>query len=643
LYRYVSGFRNRQGLWTLGTLLVGWGDQLVNTGISRYSYYKLFKKTLYSSVHLSTSKIIFFLGAGASVDAGLPGVVGLVNEIWNSSKDKKNKDLSPKLLAIVKKILYVLKRWKTERNDKTPLDVEILLEAIEKIENLSEDVLSAFYDNKNLKIKRHAFSTNDQLSTQIKRLIRNRFSDTRVKTDYLEPLQDFIIEHKPLSVFSTNYDVCIEQFCKNSGVKPVVDGFDPNWNPEREYKRVDDVKLQLYKLHGSITWYMSEEGDYTRSDIIIKHDRPIFIGGKQTVPLILYPGSKLKYIEPVIYMLFELGRQLDEVQYVFVIGYSFKDEHLARIFQYAAERNRKFVVFLVSPNAYEVYDQKLRCHKDEQFPKRFRRSYTPKPLPSQLNGRVICLNYKFEKVFPLLKNNYLKPLIAAQEQNNKIKYMEMDGNFETWMTCLRNYIDCEYIERADKIIQELGWKKILSKDWLSSFEISYKGLLTSLLYDEESLKSTWKDYFAQVTSGFSIEKFVFQPSISPPYVGLAFQSAGGNVTPGMLAQRLTDMLIPIAERKLDILCEEHEPITRLVDKLKLLSQYLRLWGETMTYAKYYDMRGSEFPRVIDELKRKVIAYGTKQNEDGQRPVKELIRQIETKVLRRIYDGPALVA
>lgn len=182
----------------------------------------------------------------------------------------------------------------------------------------------------------------------------------------------------------------------------------------------------------------------------------------------------------------------------------------------------------------------------------------------------------------------------------------------------------------------------MSKDWLSSLEISYAGLLTSLLYDEESLKTTWKDYFTQVISGFSIEKFVFQPSISPPYVGLAFRSAGGNVTPCTLAQHL-DMLIRIAGRKLDILCQEHEPITRLVDRLKCLSQYLRLWGETMTYAEYYEMRGSEFPRVIDKLKEKVTAYDTEQNEAGQRPVRELIHQIETKVLRRIYGGAVLVA
>ncbi len=57
-------------------------------------------------------------------------------------------------------------------------------------------------------------------------------------------------------------------------------------------------------------------------------------------------GRKLEYIEPIFDMLGEFKKQLNHARYVFVIGYSFKDDHLAKVFKYAAKRNPKLIVFL---------------------------------------------------------------------------------------------------------------------------------------------------------------------------------------------------------------------------------------------------------------------------------------------------------
>lgn len=92
------------------------------------------------------------------------------------------------------------------------------------------------------------------------------------------------------------------------------------------------------------------------------------------VPFILYPGKKLEYSESGIDTLVELKKQLRHIKHVFIIGYSFKDDHITRLFQYAAKRNRKLILFLVSPSAYQIYDKELKFYRDERFIESFSRS-----------------------------------------------------------------------------------------------------------------------------------------------------------------------------------------------------------------------------------------------------------------------------
>ena len=137
------------------------------------------------------------------------------------------------------------------------------------------------------------FSMVKEKSPKRSTLIKTTFSNTRINVAYLKPLNNFIREYRGLSIFSTNYDLCIEQFCKENG-RTFVDGFNPYWNPETEYRKKCNVDVCLYKLHGSITWYRSDGGEYTRSDIIVSDIRPIIVGGQEVVPLILVSWSEAR-------------------------------------------------------------------------------------------------------------------------------------------------------------------------------------------------------------------------------------------------------------------------------------------------------------------------------------------------------------
>jgi hypothetical protein len=458
-------------------------------------------------------------------------------------------------------------------------------------------------------------------------------------------LNNFIRECSGLSIFSTNYDVCIEQFCIENGRK-YVDGFNPNWNPEVEYLRHSYVDLRLYKLHGSITWYRSEGGEYTRSDIEVRDERPILVGGLEAVPLILYPGRKLEYIEPVIYMLGEIKRQLQEADYVFIVGYSFKDLHIAKLFRYAAARNRKLIMFLISPRAYDVYNRNLKYHEDEEFQKHYTQHFSHvgirAPVPSYLSGRVICLNYRFKMIFPLLRSNYLKNLIEAQRLEDRIDYGDVDKEIENWKDCLNHYTDCEHIEKAGKIIEDIGWDKLLSKDWRSSFEIVLKGLITSWLCNDDVLERKWGELFARVSEGFSIDKFIFNAeaatsySTIPPTITLRFKGAGGNISPHDLAIHIEKRIIPLTKSKLSIIAgDKSAKISAFVAKIKLLYDYLQLWLEGMTYDRYYELRTAG--EIVD-LKEKVKKYKLSKSKEDSCSVKDVITQIEIEILKGIFGG-----
>jgi len=197
------------------------------------------------------SDTIFFLGAGASVDAGFLDVVRLKNEFLRRLENESKTDS----LSLSNEILNTLRNWRAKRPwEATDVDIEVLLEAIEKIENISEDSLSEFYESRSLTLEKNSSNVDilkrRVLSTELKTFVEVYFNRTDIETGYLQYLQDFLVDDESLEIFSTNYDICIEQFCKKNDIL-FVDTFDPKLKTQSNYKV--PAGIILCKLHGSIT------------------------------------------------------------------------------------------------------------------------------------------------------------------------------------------------------------------------------------------------------------------------------------------------------------------------------------------------------------------------------------------------------
>ena len=120
----------------------------------------------------------------------------------------------------------------------------------------------------------------------------------------------------------------------------------------------------------------------------------------------LYPMQKWDYDEPLLEMLLKMKERMEKTHFVVVVGYSFRDDHIRRIFWDAARTNKKLILILISPTAPEIYETKLRDFEIPELKHTFSSAFNPASFdacfPSALAGRVVYLPYKFEDILPSL-------------------------------------------------------------------------------------------------------------------------------------------------------------------------------------------------------------------------------------------------
>jgi hypothetical protein len=367
---------------------------------------------------MESSEIVFFLGAGASVAADVPDTFSFVD------KYIKNIEVSQKRETI-KDIIEKLKQWKAEQGKEIKVDIEDLLESLTKLKNRDQEPLLAFIEGGHFITD--GYYDKQPLIDELKDFIKSKAIVLGRSIQYLQPLHDdFIREYGSLSIISVNYDTCIEQFC-NTYKLTYQDGFDAHWNPDVFEK---STNIRLFKLHGSVMWYQSERGDYKKSDVMTERREIRSIFNEKAENLMLYPMQKLDYVGPLLELLVKVKGLLESetCRFLIIIGYSFRDELIRRIIWDAARKNKELHLILIDPNAYQIYSKKLKYYDDNHT------------IHSSLDGKVICLPYLFERVFPSVKNylNNLKVGLKCENARNKEE-------------CLRHFIEAEYTEKVESI------------------------------------------------------------------------------------------------------------------------------------------------------------------------------------------------
>jgi hypothetical protein len=151
---------------------------------------------------------------------------------------------------------------------------------------------------------------------------------------YFSRLKDFIPNGGRLKVFSLNYDLTVEDACRSAGI-PFTTGFNNEWSPS--HFEMPGEALNIYKLHGSLSWFVKEELSPAQ---LFERNPDDF---DQLPQLILGPGAKFQYDDPFVTLYSEFHRAIGRAKACVVVGCSLNDDHIREPLRAASKRGMTVV------------------------------------------------------------------------------------------------------------------------------------------------------------------------------------------------------------------------------------------------------------------------------------------------------------
>ncbi|MBI5214408.1 MAG: SIR2 family protein [Ignavibacteriae bacterium] len=157
----------------------------------------------------------------------------------------------------------------------------------------------------------------------------------------------------PIECFTTNYDLLTEQAFEETGVT-YFDGFVGSREPFFDLRAIEDTLIpkhwtRLWKVHGSINWFLNSKQEVYRSTDVNSSDS-----------YIIHP-SHLKYDEsrkmPYLALIDRLNSFLRQTSAVLITsGYSFGDTHLNDTIVNALKANPTAMVIALLHDTYSYKD-----------------------------------------------------------------------------------------------------------------------------------------------------------------------------------------------------------------------------------------------------------------------------------------------
>jgi hypothetical protein len=299
---------------------------------------------------------ILFLGAGASVPYRKPTTKQFKHILMNKYKYEKHTDTS--------KEQYYLD---SILNFPDFHDIEDVLQCVKEIEDFFSN---SKFGGRFLESKHEIKSTQPPRPWELKYMIDNikkirRIIEDDVFSNYAwdhsdDPILDTVIPtifkiaqtgSNKIHIFTTNYDRSIEEYCSDSNRKlRCIDGFRRDefnnrriWDGNFEYP-VDEnsVNVYLYKLHGSLNWKRHRKYGIEATSEETRSPDPNYIENLLVYPTISPKDGEEKEPYKTIRERFE--KYMNTANVCIVIGFSFRDEHINKIFSSFIHSNRKLIV-----------------------------------------------------------------------------------------------------------------------------------------------------------------------------------------------------------------------------------------------------------------------------------------------------------
>lgn len=295
------------------------------------------------------NSVIFLLGAGATVDAGMPTVAKLTAELRQSlpSLLDVNQVSRPEFAQAFDVIL--------QADPSVESNYERFFEWIKLFLDVQKQ---PYHKLIHVDISESLIRAMSDLSMVIGREIARLLSSREQQPEYICRLRDFLPHRKRLKVFTLNYDCCIEDACAAAGIN-IMTGFDPvskKWDPSLFDKKRRGINL--YKLHGSLRWFETWKHASSSTDImeLLPHECHCLPSGVIKVSpspqLVLGPGIKIQSDDPFLTLYHEFHTSMHTAQCCVVIGYGYRDNHINSIIDHAIDADLAIIdVNCSTPNS----------------------------------------------------------------------------------------------------------------------------------------------------------------------------------------------------------------------------------------------------------------------------------------------------
>lgn len=290
------------------------------------------RQDLEESLSLEKGPVALLLGAGCPVAVRIPNGSGgtdpLIADVAGLTAAVKS------ALSTDPSFVKLLQQFADDH--RAEYTIEDLLSRVRLLARVCGDGDARGLNKKTLKELEAA------LCEKIAEAVRKELPDDKTPYHRLADWVGGIPRNSPLTVFTTNYDVLLEQALEDRRL-PYFDGFVGARRPFFDLRAIEDDQIpsrwtRLWKLHGSISWRLLPDG------VVIRNWEAGSSEG-----LLIHP-SEQKYDQsrrmPYLAMIDRLRSFLRQSSaFLVTIGYSYADEHLNEILDQGIRSNQTSAAF----------------------------------------------------------------------------------------------------------------------------------------------------------------------------------------------------------------------------------------------------------------------------------------------------------
>jgi hypothetical protein len=313
-----------------------------------------------------SNDIILLLGAGASVDAGIPASQTMIEKIEGLLETRQDWQEFRELYFLVKSSIFYVPGLRGQFNARDFYNIETLVQTLYELERREEHPLYPFVSDWKSHLVMLAGRDFKRVETFRKKILDQLKAwvqpENESDGDYYSGFQR-LQQHLnfPMKVFSLNYDLCVERlespdFHVETGFEPKEKKYVWDWRRFDESNRLSDKPaIYLYKMHGSINWKRDEADNiiriaYTGSNI-----------PADEMPIIFGKDFKLEADDPYLFYAYEFRRCTLDAKLILTIGYGFGDAHINKMLRQALRRQPELRLAVVGKTNEKECDTKAKA------------------------------------------------------------------------------------------------------------------------------------------------------------------------------------------------------------------------------------------------------------------------------------------